>query len=90
LPEHLATRRVVEARRNSSFANSVQQPRRAQRRDVAGIFRNIEAHADVALRAQVVDFVRRNAIQQFGQAGGIRKVGEMKEETDIAVVPIRD
>jgi hypothetical protein len=90
LPEHLAAGRVVKACRNTSLANGVQQAGRSQRRDVAGIFRNIEAHTHVALRAQVINFVRSDAVKQFGQACGIRQVGEMEEETGLAVAPIRD
>jgi hypothetical protein len=36
----------------------------------------------------VIDFVRRDAVEQFGQAGRVRQVAKVEEEADVALVSI--
>ena len=47
---------------------------------VAGVFRDVEAHAHMALRAEVVDFVRPDAVDEPGEiqriARGRRSAGK--------------
>ena len=88
LAEDFAARGVVETRRNARLANGVKQARGAERRDVARIFGNIETHAHVALRAEVINFVGREAIEQLHEARGIGKVGKVEKQPRVAVVPV--
>jgi hypothetical protein len=56
---------------------------------VDGIFRNIEADSHVALRAEMIDFVRNDALEQLGKTTGVGQIREMHEEFRVAFVPIR-
>src|SRR6476661_7992567 len=56
--EHFAARRLIKARTQSSFADCFQNANRANTGDVGCVFRNVEAHAYVALRAKMINFVR--------------------------------
>ena len=88
MPEHFAAGGVVKPRGNSGFANGVEQARGAERGDISGVGGNVETDAHVALRAQVINFIRYNAVEQFGRAGRVRKIREMHEEFRVALVPV--
>ena len=82
LAEHLARRRLVEAAVDALLADRVEQAQRAERVDVGGVLRDVEAHAHVALRAEVVDLVGPDRAHQLVQH---RAVGEIAEdELDVA------
>jgi hypothetical protein len=79
---------LQKTRRNSGFANGLEQARGAERSDISGVGGNVETDAHVALRAQVINFIRHNAVEQFGKAGRVRKIREMHEEFRVALVPV--
>ena len=55
--------------------DGVEDAHRAQARDVAGIFRDIEGDPDMTLGTQVVDFVRLKLIHQLYHLDRIRQIG---------------
>ena len=55
---HLAAGGLVKTRANSGFANGFQNTDCSDPRNVGGVFRNIEADTDVALRAEMINFIR--------------------------------
>ena len=89
-PNNLAGGGVVKSGWNGGFADGVEQPGGAQRRNIARIFRYIEADADVALRAEVIDFVRCQAIQKLRQTRRVGEVGEVQKQPRVSFVPIRE
>ena len=61
LAKHFATRRLKKTGTQSGFANCFQNADGTHARDVRRVFRNIEAHAYVALRSKMINFVRLQA-----------------------------
>ena len=55
---------------------------------VAGVFRNVEAYANVALRAEIVDLVRFDFCDQREDGDGIRQVAMVQKKTSISAVRI--
>ena len=50
------------------------RPEDAQTIGVGGIFRHVEADADVGLRTEIVDFVGADFLEQAAQVAGIRQI----------------
>ena len=55
---HLAAGGLVELGLHTRFSNRFEQPHCSKRGDLARVFRYVEAHPDMTLRAEVVDFIR--------------------------------
>jgi hypothetical protein len=88
LAVHFAAGRVVQPCGNSSFTDGVEQAGRSERGDVAGVFRDVETHADVTLRAEVINLIGGDAVKQLGEAAGVGKIREVHEEFRVAFVPV--
>ena len=58
----------------------LQQPRHAGRRDVRRVIGEVEADPHVALRSEVIDFIRPDFIQQSFQRAGVAQVSVMQRE----------
>jgi hypothetical protein len=69
-------------------ADRLQEPQRAEGVGVGGIFRGLEAHLDVALRAQVVNLGRLVLLDQPDQIGGVRQVTVVHEEAGLRLVRV--
>src|SRR5580693_3634825 len=82
--------RLVEPRLlfHAEDADRLQQPQHADRIGVGGIFRALEADADMALRRQIIDLGRTDLLHQPDQVGGIRHVAIMQQERRVAGVRI--
>ena len=65
--EHLAARGLVKTRSDSSFANCLQNTDRSNTSDISRVFGNIETDSDVALRAEMINLVRLQVVEQFHQ-----------------------
>lgn len=52
---------------------------RAQTGDVSGVLGHVEAHADVALRAQMIDFVRTDGGKQIHDLTGNGEIPEVQK-----------
>ena len=81
--EHLRTRRLVEPGRDPRRANRLEQPDRAETRDVAGVVGHLEADLDVALRTEVVDLVGRHRVHQVDQPDAVVQVAVVQPQPHV-------
>ena len=65
-----------QAQEPDGFKNS----QRAERVDIGGIFRSLEAHSNVALSAEVIDFVRFNLTDDPREVRAIRQISVMQTQ----------
>src|SRR5205823_5469823 len=79
---HLAARGLVKARSNSGFANGFQNADRSHTGDVGGVFRNIETDTDVALRTEMINFIRYQIVEQLYQINRIGQIAVMQEQAN--------
>ena len=77
--EHLAGGGLVVAGRAARAAQRLEDAGRAQAGDVAGVFGDVEGDAHVALRAQVVDFVGLDVVDEVGELPPVRQVAVVQE-----------
>src|SRR5437764_13454571 len=77
-PEHFAARSLIELGLDSCFSYGFQQAYRAQCGYIAGVFRNLKAHQNMALSAEIIDFVGLKAIEKSDQTCRIGKISEMQ------------
>ena len=76
-PSHIAP--MSKPDRNGLFtkaqdADRFEKAKRAKRVSIRGIFRGLETHLDVALRGEVVNFVR---LDLLNDANEVRRIGEV-------------
>ena len=67
-----------------ALAHGLQDAQDAGRVDIRRIFRRVEAHLDMALRRQVVDFVRPHLADDLDEAHGVAHVRIMQVEMGTA------
>src|SRR6478672_10088898 len=79
--KHLGATSLIKLGFDSRLTNCFQNSSSAQGRYIARIFRNIKAHAHVALRRQMVDLVGLDAIEKFNKIGRISDIAIMKKQT---------
>src|SRR5439155_20904214 len=61
-------------------ADGLQPSHRPGGTDVRRVFRAVEAHTDVALGGQIVDFVRLNLSDQPGQRAGVAQIAIVQKQ----------
>ena len=71
---------LVEAGIDSGFLDRVEQPQRAERVGFGGVFGNFEAHLNMALCAEIVDFGGMNFFNQPVQVRGVGQVAVVQKE----------
>src|SRR5665213_35863 len=76
--EHLAGRSLIKAAGHARLTNRFQQSDGAGCSNVRGIFRDVEADADMTLRGQIINLVRLNLSDQARQSAGICQVAIMQ------------
>src|SRR5574344_703266 len=78
----LRGRRLIELRRlvPSRQVNRLEKAHRPERVDIAGKLRGVEGDADVALRGEVVDFVRLDLVDELDQVRAVPKVSVVEEQ----------
>jgi hypothetical protein len=72
--EHLTRRRLVESGFHPRLPPRLQQPHRARRVDIQGVFCAVKADFDMALGAQIVNLVRLDFQEKSDQRSGICQV----------------
>ncbi len=77
--EHFAARSLVKTRADSGFANRFQNANRAQAGDVGGVLGDVEADPHMALRGEVVNFVRLQLVNQFHQVDRVAQVAVVQK-----------
>ena len=73
-PEHFAARGLVKLRANSRLPNRFQDSDRPDAGDIGRIFRDVEADANMALRAKMINLIRLQFVNQLHQ---IHRIGEI-------------
>ena len=67
IPEHFTAGSLVKSGFYAASSDSFQNSGGTQTCDISGIFRCIKANPDVTLRAEVIDFVRTDIVQEIRQ-----------------------
>src|SRR6266550_6364299 len=88
LAEHLAARCLVKTRTDSGFANRFQNANGSDAGHIGSVFRNIEAYANMALCAEMINFVRLQIIKQFHKINGVSQIAVMQKKSDAVNVRI--
>jgi len=86
--EHFAGGRLVEPRLDLGLLDGLQEPQGSQTRDVAGVFRHVKAHPHVALRAEVIDFVRLDLMEEIRQVTGDAEVSVVEVHARFGIVKV--
>src|SRR5882724_1049017 len=86
LAEHFAARRLIKAGTQSGFADCFQNANRADASDIGSVLRNIEAHAHVALRAQMIDLVRLQFVKKLHKIHRVAEVSVMQKQSHTVYV----
>ena len=86
--EHFAAGCLKKTGTQSRFADRFQDPDRADAGNVGSVFRNIEAHAHVALCAEMINLVRLQFVKKLHQIDRIAEVAVMKKHSDVVNVRI--
>ena len=86
--EHLAARSLVKAGFDAAPAEGLEEARRPQGGDISRVFGEVEAHADVALGAEMVDLIGPEVVGEIGHLLGIGQVPIMEKEPDIRQVRV--
>ncbi len=69
-------------------ADRLEQSQRAQRVDVGGVLRALEADRDMAHRAEVVDLVGAHLLHDADQVGAVGEVAVVQDEPAVALVRV--
>ena len=72
--KHFTAGGLIEARSESCFADGIQDSETTQSPHVRGPLWDIEAHTDVALSREIVNFIRLYFSQNPGDAAAIREI----------------
>src|SRR5437660_1880134 len=70
--EHLAGRRLIEPGFQAKQPDNLKQSKSSYGGDVTSVFGNIETDSDVALRSQVINFIRPNFTEEPDKTAGVR------------------
>jgi hypothetical protein len=73
---------------DAGAAHGLEQAERSTCDNVCGKLGNFEADLYMALRSQVVDFVRTNFVKESGERATIRQIGVMKKESGVGFMKI--
>ena len=86
--KHFAARRLIKTRLGGAFANRLEQPHGCHPRHIPGVFRDVEAHAHVALRAEMVDLVRLNRVHRLVRRDRVGEVAVVEKEVVVGKMRI--
>ena len=70
------------------LANRLQDANRADARDIGGVFGNVEADPDVALRREVINLVRLQLVNQFHEIHRIAQIAVVQKQAHAVDVRI--
>ena len=80
LTVHLTAGSLIEPRRLVTGADRLQQPQRAKCVSVDSVDRHIETYPDVALRSEVVDFIRLDVVYDCRQIASVGQIAVYESE----------
>src|SRR5207247_2946730 len=81
LAKNFAARRLIKTRTQSDFADCFQNANGPDASDIGSVLRNIEAHAHVALRAQMIDLVRLQFVKKLHKIHRVAEVPVMQQHS---------
>src|SRR6266576_4474325 len=87
-PEHFAAGCLKKTGTQPRFADRFQDPDRTDASNIGCVFRNIEAHAHVALCAEMINFVRFQFVKELHEIDRIAEIAVMQEHSDVVHVRI--
>ena len=89
-PVELRRRRLIETRLvgQAEEPDRLEHSQRSHRVDVGRVFRALERHGDVTLRAEVVDLVRLNFLEDARQVAAVGQIAVVQHEVAAAEVRI--
>ncbi len=79
LAEHFAAGGLIKPCTSSRFPDCFEYPNRPDPGDVGCVLGNVETDADMALRAEMVNFVRLQFVEQLHQAHRVTEISEMEK-----------
>src|SRR5271167_4657092 len=74
IPEHFGRTGLIKTRLNPAPADRFDDPHRSETGDVPGKLRNLKAHLDMALSAEMINLVGLNIVNQIIQLFAAREV----------------
>ena len=86
----LRRRGLIETRLRTKIENAdrLEKAKRAERVGIGGIFRRLEAHLDMALRGEIVDFVGLHFLDDADQIRRIRQIAVMQKKIAVCLMRI--
>ena len=88
LTEHFAARCLKKAGTQPRFADRFQDPNGADAGNIRCVFRNVEAHAHVALCTEMINFVRLQFVKKLHQIDRITEVAVVQKHSNVVNVRI--
>lgn len=79
---------MLETRLDAHLADGFQNTNCSSTGDVGCVLRSVEAHANMALSSEIVDFVRLDPAKQAREAGSVAQVSVVQMELSIREVRI--
>ena len=76
----LRRRGLIDARVDARRAHRLEQSNRPEPRHVSGVLGRLEAHLDMALRAEVVDLVGLDVTQEIDERRGVCQIAVVQEQ----------
>ena len=89
LAEHFAGTGLIKAGGNAGFAKGFEEADRSEGGHVSCVLWDIETDADMALSAEMVDFIRTSAINESGKVEGVGKIAVVEMEADTVDMGVR-
>jgi hypothetical protein len=86
--EHFAAGCLNKTGTQSRFADCFQDPDRADASNVGRVFRNVEAHAHVALCTEMINLVRFQFVKKLHQIDRIAEISVVEKHSDAVHVRI--
>jgi hypothetical protein len=80
---------LIKASGNAGFAKGFEEADGSEGGDISSVFWDIETDADMALSAEMVDFVGPSAIDEAGKVEGVGKVAVVEMEADTVDMGVR-
>jgi len=90
LTKHFAAGGLVEFRLDTRRADCFQYAGGAKRRNIGCVLGDVKTCSNVALSAQMIDFIGPDLRKKRNETGGISEIGKVQKETRVAIVPVRE
>src|SRR5215831_10258833 len=86
--EHFAAGCLKKTGTQSGFTDCFQDSDRAEAGNIGRVFRNVEAHAHVALRTEMINLIRLRRVKKFHQTHRVAEISVVQEHSDAVYMGI--